>query len=500
VISTPVAVGLLAFCLGAEPEVVIRSGHESPLTGRVIVVFAPLGDPAPLEHAGHTGMDTPAMVGVDARNLTRGETIRIPSGTLRFPQGTVADLPAGQYSVQAVIHKNPDINLPLAPGNVRSKPVAWIHDPQDPKPVELVLSEVISDKLPPETERVKWVILRSELLSRFFGRDMFHRAAVILPPQFVTEPPARFPLVVRIGGFGSRFTSAISSGHPNSPFQRAMAKPDAVPMVMIHLDGAGPWGDPYHVNSANNGPMGDALTTELIPEIEKRFRSGGKPAWRFTEGHSTGGWVSLALQVFHPEFFGGCWSHCPDPVDFRDFEVLNIYSEPNAYINRFGFERPAMRTTKGDIQYTLRHEVLVERVLGRGGRWELGGKDWSSWNATFGPRGADGFPVPLWDGATGKINPTVAAHFRKYDIRNHLETNWTTLAPKLSGKIRVFSGELDEYYLNNAVHRLDDFLKTATPSANAKIVFGPTQGHSFRGHSDEEMFAEMGQTAMGQGR
>ncbi len=477
------------------PDIRIRSDHPGPLTGRVIVVFAPEGDPSPLKLAGRTGLDASPMIGYDAINLVRGASIFLPADALSFPQGMLANLAKGKYSVQAVLHKNQAINLPLAPGNIRSKPVAWNFDPLYRSPLELVLDQVVLDETPPETETVKWVTLRSEKLSQFFGFDMHHRAAVVLPPQWAKDPNRRFPLVVRIGGFGSRFTAARSLGFPGSAFQRAMAKPDAVPMVLIHLDGAGPFGDPYHVNSANNGPMGDALTTELIPEIEKQFRCGGKAAWRFTEGHSTGGWVSLALQVFYPDYFGGCWSHCPDPVDFRDFEVLDIYQEPNAYVNRFGFERPAMRTTKGDLQYTLRHEVLVERVLGFGGRWELGGKDWSSWNATFGPKGRDGKPVPIWDGATGKINRAVAEQWRKYDIRDKLQANWATLQPKLDGKIRVYSGELDEYFLNNAVHRLDDFFKTAKPASNAIIVFGPDQGHSFRGHTDEAMFAEMGRAA-----
>ncbi len=490
------ALGLVAQATQAQaPKVKITSGFESPLTGRIVVVFGPPLDSAPMRHIGQTGMGTPTMAGVDAKDLKKGDSVELGDSALCFPKGTVADLPAGTYMVQAALHRNADINLFSAPGNVVSKAVAWKHDPNHPKLLELVLEKELAEKLPAETEQVKWVIFKSQRLSKFFGRDIYHRAAVVLPPQFEKDPAAKFPLMVRIGGFGTRFTSALNYGHPRSEFQRTMAKPGVVPLVMLHLDEAGPWGDPYHVNSANNGPCGDALTQELIPEVEKRFRCGGKPSWRFTEGHSTGGWVSLALQVFYPDFFGGCWSHDPDPVDFRDFEVLNIYDERNAYTNRFGFERPAMRTTTGDIQYTLHHEVLVERVIGREGRWELGGRDWASWNASFGPKGADGKPVPLWDGTTGKINPEVAKHYKKYDIRHHVESNWATLAPKLDGKIRIWSGDADEYFLNNAVHRLDSFLKSAQPASNAKIVFGPNKGHSFRGHSDEEMFIEMAKVA-----
>lgn len=477
------------------PKVEITSELEEPLTGRIVVVFGPEGDPSPVRHIGQTGMTTPLMAGVDASSLTRGKSVALPLENPMFPAGVVGKLPPGKYSVQAAIQKNPDLKIFSAPGNVISPVVSWQYDPAQPKPLALALKTKLEDRLPPETDLVKWVLFKSEKLSQFFGRDMYHRAAVVLPPQFAKQPEARFPLMIRIGGFGTRFTSARSLGNPRSEFQRTMAEPDAKPLVILHLDGAGPWGDPYHVNSANNGPMGDALIGELIPEVEKRFRCGGKPSWRFTEGHSTGGWVSLALQVFYPDFFGGCWSHDPDPVDFRDFEVLNIYEEPNAYVNRFGFERPAMRTTSGDIQYTLRHEVLVERIIGPGGRWELGGKDWSSWNAVFGPKGTDGYPVPLWDGESGKMNRQVAEHWRKYDLRHHLESNWATIGPKLKGKIRVYSGDADEYFLNNAVHRLDRFLKSAKPLAEARIVFGPNQGHGFRGHTDAAMFKEMAQLA-----
>jgi Putative esterase len=267
---------------------------------------------------------------------------------------------------------------------------------------------------------------------------------------------------------------------------------DATPrMILLFLDGAGPLGDPYQVNSANNGPYGDAVVRELIPYIEKQFRTVAQPHARFVDGASTGGWVSLALQVFYPDFFGGAWSQCPDPVDFRSFELINIYRDENAYVNRFGFERPAARTVDGDVVYTVRHECLRERVLGRGDRWELSGKDWGSWNAVFGPRGADGLPKPLWDGRTGQIDRSVVAHWQQYDLRMVLEKNWPALAPKLRGKIRIWVGEADDYFLNNAVHRLDEFLKRARPAAEHRITFGPGQGHSEGGWSDAQMMKEM---------
>ncbi len=241
--------------------------------------------------------------------------------------------------------------------------------------------------------------------------------------------------------------------------------------------------------------MGDAVTQELIPFIEKKYRGIGQGYARFTDGASTGGWVSFALQVFYPDFFNGCWSHAPDPVDFRSYELINVYRDDNAYVNRYGFERPAMREVNGEVRYTVRHECLVERVLGRGDRWELSGKDWCAWNATFGPRGDDGLPKPLWDGKTGKIDRTVLSHWEKYDLRLVLEKNWATLAPKLKSKIHLWVGDADDYYLNNAVHLLETSLSKAKPPFEGKITFSPGKGHGWRGITDREMLIEMGKAA-----
>jgi hypothetical protein len=291
---------------------------------------------------------------------------------------------------------------------------------------------------------------------------------------------------VHIGGFGSRFTGARGGAGGKGGLGA-----DAPPMLMLYLDGAGPFGDPYQVNSANNGPYGDAVTQELIPFVEQKFRGIGKPYARVLDGASTGGWVSLALQIFYPDFFNGAWSHAPDPVDFRAFELINIYSDDNAYFNRRGFERPSARELNGDVRFTMRHEVRLERVLGRGDRWELGARDWGSWNAVFGPRGDDGLPKPLWDGKTGKIDRTVLEHWKKYDLRLILEQNWKTQAPKLRGKLRIWVGEADDYFLNNAVHLLDDFLSRAQPAFEGKITYGSGKGHGYRVLSNRQLVDDM---------
>ena len=338
---------------------------------------------------------------------------------------------------------------------------------------------------------MKYVRLRSELLSKFHGRPIYLRAGVVLPRDFAKDKDQRYLLRVHTGGFGERFNEAEQLMQEKHSFRKAWLADDAPRMVLLHLDGAGPFGDPYQVNSDNNGPYGDAVTRELITYVEQKYRCIGQPYARVLDGASTGGWVSLALQVFYPDFFNGVWAHAPDPVDFRAFELVNLYEDENVYVNKFGFERPSAREVNGDVRFTLRNEVFREAVIGRGGRWELSGLDWGSWNAVFGPRGADGLPKPLWDGKTGKIDRDVLDHWKKYDLRRVMEKDWATLGPKLRGKIHIWVGDADTYFLNNAVHLLDEFLTEAKPVYEGKITYGAGKDHSWTGIREADMMKEM---------
>jgi hypothetical protein len=453
--------------------------------GRLLVVLGRGKRGEPRRGIGAIGLDSPPLVGRDVKAFTPGSSATVDQTAAIFPISHLSALPPGDYVVQAVLATNRDLNLPDAPCNLYSDPVAVTLDPVKGGAVKLELTkQVPAEELPKDTERVKWVKLKSELLTKFHGRPMYLRAGVVLPPDFDKEKDRRYPLRVHIGGYGTRYTAARA-------FARRDGGAEAPRFVLLHLDGAGPYGDPYQVNSANNGPFGDAVTRELIPYVEAQYRCIGKPWARVLDGGSTGGWVSLALQVFYPDFFNGCWSHCPDPVDFRAYELINIYKDENAYVNRHGFERPAMRSVEGETVYTVRHECQLEVVLGRGDRWELSGKDWCAWNATFGPRGDDGLPKPPWDGKTGKIDRSVVEHWKQYDLRMVLEKDWAKLAPKLKGKIHIYVGDADDYFLNNAVRLLDDFFKTAKPSHDGKIVFVPRTGHGVQGISEKEMVKEM---------
>ncbi|HEY3789876.1 MAG TPA: alpha/beta hydrolase-fold protein, partial [Urbifossiella sp.] len=397
-----------------------------PASGRVIVGIAKKG-----ETPDFTSYKPPVLpiLGADAEAFTADKTIVLDALSDCFPLSPLNDLPAGEYSVQAAFLTNTEINLPTAGGNRYCQPVAVKLDPAAGTTVRLVLDTAREEDTWKESVSHKYLMIPSKLLSEFHGRPVNYRVGVVLPPNFEKEPNKRYGLLVDIGGFGTRYMNA----HDTQPDSR---------FVQIIPDGAGPLGDPYQVNSANNGPYGEALTQEVIPFIEKTYRCIGSPKARFTSGISTGGWVSLALQIFYPDFFNGCWSQCPDSVTFERLELIDLYNDANAFVNSFGFDRPSTRTIDGDVISTVRHEVCLERVLGRGGRWELSGRDWCCWNAVYGPRGKDGRPVPAWDGKTGKIDKAAIEHWKKYDLKKVLETNWGSIGPKLAGgKIHVWVGE-----------------------------------------------------------
>jgi len=466
--------------------------NTEPRSGRLLVVLGKPGSREPRLSVGQTGKDVAPILGRDVDNLAPGDVAVLDDRSAIFPIDSLSQLRSGSYAVQALLHTNPDLNVANAPGDIYS-PVTTVRlDPAAGGTVSLELSRAVPEEaLPADTELVKYLRIHSRLLSDFHGRPIDLRAGVILPRDFARHPQRRYPVRVHIGGFGARFSNVGAMMGPGSEFHRAWTDDDTPRMILIHLDGAGPLGDPYQVDSANHGPYGAAVTRELIPYIEARFQGKGAGYARVVDGGSTGGWVALALQIFYPEFFSGAWAFCPDSVDFRSFQLVNIYNDENAYTNRHGFEQPAARDISGDVRYTMRHECQLENVLGPGNSWALSGRQWGAWNATYGPRGEDGRPISLWDPATGTINHKAAAHWKTYDLRRILEENWSLLGPKLKGKLHIWVGEADDFFLNNAVHKLDSFLSHAQPPFEGSITYGPGQGHCWMGISQSEMMKQM---------
>jgi hypothetical protein len=473
-------------------EVTVARGLlEKPQNGRLFVIVSQRAQGELRFTIGNTGLDAPPVFARDVNNFSTLSTGVIDDRAAAFPIASLSELPAGEYYIQALFDYNQDLKSVNAPDNLYSAVLKAQLDPKKAGAIKLELTKKVPpEQLPPDTESVRFVKLKSESLSKFHGRPIYLRAGIILPKDFAKEGSRKYPLRLHIGGYGSRFTG-VQRMMQSPDFKSAWSADEAPRMILVHLDGDGPFGDSYQVNSDNNGPFGDALTQELIPYIEQKFRGLGEPYARVLDGGSTGGWVSLALQVFYPDFFNGTWSYCPDGVDFRGFQLVDIYKDKNAYVNRHGFERPSARDLNGDVRFTIRHECQMENLMGAGNNWAMSGEQWGAWNATYGPRGADGRPKPLWHPKTGEIDRSVIEHWKRYDLRIVMQENWQQLAPKLKGKIHIWVGEADDYFLNNAVHMLDDFLAKASPAAEAKIFYGAGKGHCWMGLTQRQMIDEM---------
>ena len=242
-------------------------------------------------------------------------------------------------------------------------------------------------------------------------------------------------------------------------------------------------GSPASLRFASQGPYGDAITYELIPHIEKEFRGIGEGWSRFLYGGSTGGWEALAVQVKYPEEYNGCFAACPDPIDFRAYCLTNIYEDENAYFydsNHKQLEVPAHRDYLGHLQSTVKDENHLELVLGDKSR---SGQQWDIWEATYSPQGEEGYPERLWDKRSGTINRDVAEYWKEnYDLRHILERDWDKLGEKLRGKIHIYCGDMDNYYLNNAVYLMEDFLEnTSDPYYEGEVVYGDRAEHCWNG-------------------
>lgn len=477
----------LKFEISAKPGLI-----SSAQDGRVFLFINKKNDREPRLVDGDVSLDAPPMLARDVKRFGSGSTAVIDNSSIAYPISDLAHLPAGEYFVQALLDTNIDISSLNAPGNLYSEVQKVRLDPQNGGTIKLTLSNTVpAEKLPSDTEYVKFLKIQSPLLSKFYGRPIFVRAAVLLPKTYLTDTSAKFPLMVNIGGYGSKYTRAIRYTDQNSTAYKSWMADGLPQMVELFVDGDGPFGDSYQVDSANSGPYGASLTQELIPEVEKQFRLIGRPDARFLTGGSTGGWVSLALQLFYPDYFNGTWSGFPDSLDFRSYQLVNIYKDDNAYVNSNGFERPSARLANGDTEFTMRLECQKENVMGAGDSYTMSGGQWGAWNAVFGIKGANGRPAALWDPKTGRIDHAVAKEFEKYDLRLFAERNWATIGPKLDGKIHIWVGEADDYFLNNGVHYFDEFVSKADPKYNGWIIYDGRGRHGWSPKPQSELMKEM---------
>lgn len=448
---------------------------DQPFTGRVLIMLALGGEP----RHGPSWFGPQPFFSKDVKDVKPGEPFVIGVDALGYP-GPLDKLPAKEYVVQAVLDldKNNTHRIGSGPGNAYSAPVTVRLDPAKGFDVKLTIDQVVKESAFRESDRIKLVEIESKLLSQFHGKPIKLRAGVKLPKSYADSKNRKYPVIYEIPGFGGNYRSVTSD---------RLTGQLPVEMLYVVLDPDCRTGHHVFADSANNGPYGQALIEELIPEIEKRYRGIGKPGARYLTGHSSGGWSSLWLQVTYPDFFGGTWSTAPDPVDFRDFQRINLY-EPgaNMFIDGSGASRPLARNGNNPIIY-YKPFADMEHVLGRGGQL-------FSFEAVFSPKDGNGQPRPLWNRATGAVDPETARYWEKYDIRLQLERNWATLAPKLKGKIHVIMGDKDTFYLEGASKLLKESLAKLGSDAVVEIVPDKDHGTLLSGALMKRIATEMAET------
>jgi hypothetical protein len=401
----------------------------------------------------------------DVKDWQPGQPLVLDAKALGFP-APMDKAPKAKYSIQAVMDfDRGERSFSTAEGNGHSRTLRRELDGAASGVVELRIDQVYKAKPFVETEHVRLVDIESKLLTAFYGRATHLRAGVVLPRSFFTQPQRRYPVVYEIPGFSGTHFAAHAAA------QRDAANVAGVEMIYVVLDPSCRLGHHVFADSANNGPCGRALIEELIPHLEAKYRGIGTGQARFVTGHSSGGWSSLWLQITYPDHFNGVWSTSPDPVDFRDFQRIDLTKpDANMFLDAHGGKRPIARRGDKPVLF-FRSFSDMEEVMGHGGQL-------ASFEAVFSPRGPDGRPRKLWDRTTGTIDPETAKTWEHYDIRIVLENNWKALAPKLAGKLHVWTGGVDTFYLEGAVMRLKESL--ARLGSDAVIEIHPGRDHNLR--------------------
>ena len=500
-------------------------GRE-PLDGRLLVMISSdeRGEPRFQINDGPTGQ---LVFGIDVNGWRPGQEAVVDGSVPGFPLDSIAAIPPGTYTVQALLHKyetfrrgdGHTVQMPMdrgegqqwnrAPGNLYSTPRRLTVDPRRGEAIRIALDRMIPPIPPPQdTKYIRHETIRSDRLTTFWGRPMHIGANVLLPHGFDEHPDARYPLVIYHGHFPHTFTGFREQ--PPDPdlepdyserfnwkgynrtqqeyaheFYKAWTGPGFPRMIIIEIRHANPfYDDSYAVNSQNLGPYGDAINDELIPFIEKKYRAIGQPWARFMYGGSTGGWEAMGAQVLYPDFYNGAYIACPDPIDFRAFTVVNIYEDENAYYVDSAWKktpRPGRRNYLGHVAATLEEMNRLELVLGTKTR---SGQQWDIWEAVYSPVGRDGYPQRIWDKRTGAIDRKVADFWREnYDLSHILRRDWDRgLGRKLEGKLHLYVGDMDNYYLNNAVYLTEAFLeKTTSPYYGGEVDYGDRAEHCWNG-------------------
>jgi hypothetical protein len=526
-----------ADCTDAKPaknssiniQIAYPSEHyEDALDGRLILLISPSNETEPRFQL-RDDTTTCQGFGMDEEDWQPNTTIGFNADAFGYPIQNMQDLPSGNFYIQVVFHKYETfhradghvVKLPMdrgegqqwnrAPGNLYSTPQKIeILNAQWPS-----LKISLDQKIPPieaaeDTKYIKHIKIKSKLLSDFWGRDMYLGAHVLLPEGWETHPNVKYPLAIMHGHFPKDFDGfRTSPPDPNLEpeyserfnvegynkivqqeaydFYKMWTGPDFPRVIAIKIQHPTPYyDDSYAVNSEAQGPYGDAITYELIPHIEKKFRGIGEGWSRFVYGGSTGGWEALAVQVKYPKEYGMCFAACPDPIDFRAYCLVNIYEDSNAYYHEGPFRKTLVaghRDYLGNVDATLRDMNYRELVLGSKGR---SGQQWDIWEATYSPISEEGYPKRIWNRLTGEIDKEVAAYWKEnYDLAYILKRDWAKHGKDWEYKIHLYCGDMDNYYLNNAVYLAEEILtETTAPYYNGEVDYGDRAEHCWNGDQE----------------
>ena len=429
---------------------------KGPFTGKV---FLYLSKDNKEPRNGNVGIEFFPAMSIDVKNVKPGTAVVFDDKASSFPV-KLSEIERGEYYVQAVWDRNlGGRNIAQSAGNMFCKSQKLLLTKDALKTFTITCNETVPEPEFKETQFVKELKAPSALLSAFHKKKMTVDGAVILPGEYFSDTHTRFPVVYVVSGYGGDYHR-----YSGDTITRSRAI-DSIPFITVFLDGNCPLGHSVYANSDNNGPWGDALTKEFIPLVEKTFRCNGA---RFLRGHSSGGWTVLYLQSHYPTVFDGCWSSSPDPVDFRDYQKVNLYEKENLLYDSSGNLR-MVGTVAGVIPWASSKQAYqAERVIYRG-------EQMHSFDAVFSARGADGNPERICDPFTGEMNEKVFEHWKNYDLSLYLRTNWDKLKKDLDGKIRVTVGEQDNFLLNGAVHLLEKEMK----ALNANMSFEYFPGDHF---------------------
>jgi len=509
---------------------------KKPLDGRLLLILSNNDSKEPRFQVS-AGPNAQLIFGMNVDGWQPGTAKIISVAAFGFPIESLQNVPAGEYNVQVVFHvyetfhrkDGHTLKLPMergegqhwniAPGNLYSAPVKIKFNPRTKNINPLVLTKIIPPiKEPEDTKYIKHIKIQSKLLTEFWGRPIYLGAHVLLPEGWDSHPDVKYPLAIFHGHFPEDFGDWRTTPpdenlvpdtsdrfhitgynkitqQENYNFYKLWTGANFPRVIAIEIQHANQfYDDSYAVNSANIGPYGDAITYELIPEIEKRFRGIGKGWARFMYGGSTGGWEVLAAQLFYPDEYNGCYSACPDPIDFRNYTVVDIYKDKNAYYLESDFkktERPGLRNYLGHVSTALKDMNYLELAMGDKTR---SGEQWDIWEAVFSPVGKDGYPARIWDKKTGVINKDIAAYWKEhYDLTHIIQRDWPKLGDKLKGKIHIYVGDMDNYYLNNAVYSAEDVLKKLeNPECACEVDYGDRAEHCWNGdHSQPNYISRL---------